>query len=402
MLKVFFEELKSREIPKIIDCTKLMFFILDKSIPVIQNLNAQVDSHCKYHKMLLFKKLVETIYLESGFSDPIFTSIEHARKGFRTYFFNNLNICRGEYMVAATIGKDIRNIAIIVQIERKKSEKKFGFFDEVVLKSICNVLSFQAELTHLNQKNLRKKQKYKELVTVLEGLLSARSQVGLIKSMREYLPKFHKFDDLGLLYYNEKKNQLYTLYVNPLLQGTNNIQAISFPSRMGVSGEIVKEPKIWLKDYKANQIFNCDIDNILNKKDLRSYLFAPLFNSDGKLNGIIHLINKSSETEITEKDIEKLKSMAKMYGLLIERVNEKDHIMHTLAGLKLTADVISEVVNGNEIVAESNSQISNLVKSMRDAEVLTKNMMGPKRELLMEKLSGASILNSLPANFIKK
>ena len=198
--------------------------------------------------------------------------------------------------------------------------------------------------------------------------------------MQNYLAKFHLFEKVQLLFYNENKHQLYTLYKNALLNKNGNIQIISFPSEIGVSGEVVYTKKIHTKDYNGSQIFNNDIDNTLSIKDIRNYIFLPLFNSFGKFNGILQFFNKCKVANIHSADINDVKTMERVYGLLIEIVNEKENIMNMLLGLKCIVEMLSGKLAGNDNGEEDLSQIDKLRHSVQAAIRKTDEILDSKRD----------------------
>ncbi len=341
------------------------------------------DQHCKFHKVRFSKTWAEAVYATSGYLEPVFTSLENARKGLRT----------AGIMICPVMGVDCRSISIVVQLERKKGERPFSFLDETVIRNLCNVLSFRIDFDGLHSQLRSRDAKYASLLQTLTGLLSAKSQIELIRAMREHLPRFHGFEDLGVLFYDLGKNQLYTLYENPLLPGSS-VQVASFPPSIGICGEIVGDPKIWTNGTRCNQLFNSDIDNIPSKKEVRTFMFGPLFNGEGKLNAILQLVNKLGKEEVTERDIAQFQHMGRLYGLMVERIMEKATILHTLVGLRGSANSLSGMVTADE-KSEGNSQIARMIKPMRAACNLISDMMTPRRAVVLEELSAATQRNKL-------
>jgi hypothetical protein len=121
-------------------------------------------------------------------------------------------------------------------------------------------------------------------------------------------------------------------------------------------------------------------------------MFAPLFSSDGKVNAVVQLMNKSGKEAVTDKDVSEFEYMSKMYGLLVERVNEKEAILHTIAGLRGSADLMAGMMSVNEAGdgSEGYSQIARMIKPMRTAYTLVSDMMTTKRAVMLEELSAAT------------
>jgi len=355
---------------------------MDESLAVSDKLECQVvDGHCRYHRLLCLKKYCEAIYGKEGCSESSFVSMEHARKGFRMQ----------ETMVVSVKKKKSRDLDIILQVDCQGY--KFTFLDEVIVRSICNFISFIIERSNLKQKKRMHKEKYSMLIEMMSKFLKARSRLSLAKVIRQDLGKLHGFDCAEILYYNEDKKQLFTHFENPLQSNLDSIHTVSFPSIIGLSGDIIKTPKIRIRNREALQIFNTDIDNLVSKKEIHSFIFAPVFNSFNKVNAIIQLVNKKTTTEVNTSDIELFKTLTTIYGLLVERVVEKDSLINLVVQLKLITNVITQIFESNTKNIEDKTQLLKLSSSLRIINIILENMMGQKKEFLRD---------GFGADFLKK
>ena len=62
-----------------------------------------------------------------------------------------------------------------------------------------------------------------------------------------------------------------------------------------------------------------DLDNVISYPNIRSFVFIPIHGSDNKVIGVIQLYNKRY-TEINENDVNYLKSLQKILGIILENV----------------------------------------------------------------------------------
>ena len=280
-------------------------------------------------------------------------------------------------------------ISIVLQLEN--SGKGFNSLDEIIIQTLCNEVSFRLDFDKQHNKLLNWKERCNSFIAVMISLLSATSQYELTKAVSECLPKFHTFEDVQILFYNEKKNQLYTVYNNILLNKGENMQIITFPLGIGISGDIVEKQQIRIKDLNTSRLYNADVDNISGKKYIHNYLYAPLFDNSGNLNAIIQFLNKCNKEEVNDKDIEVFKSMEKVYGLLVEKVKEKESIMNIVLGLKSVAEVITGKSADNSNNEESESQIDNLMNSMLCANNIIKTRLESDLESRLKKSSSIKL-----------
>ena len=64
----------------------MTIFVFDTTESIINQLqNTILDGHCRYKKVPCLKNYVEVIYSETGYSEPVFTSMKQAMRPLRTY-----------------------------------------------------------------------------------------------------------------------------------------------------------------------------------------------------------------------------------------------------------------------------------------------------------------------------
>lgn len=295
-------------------------------------------------------------------------------------------------MVASASKKNSHKVYVIMQV--KSIKHKFTFIDEVIVRYLSYILSFMVEATHLQEKEELHRQRYNLIIKTVNALLSTKTRVDIAKAIRENLGKIHSFECAEILFYNEEKNQLYTQFENLMFGGEENIHIISFPSSVGLSGEIINHPSIRIRDPNTLRIFNSEIDNIVSKKEIHSYLFAPVFNSLGKINAIIQLINKI-DMNVTKEDISLFKVISKIYGLIVERVLEKDSLLNLVLELKIAVDVISKSIAENNASYKEGFYLPKLLSTLRIADMIMERIIHNKEIFLKEGFSKGYIEKKL-------
>ena len=277
-------------------------------------------------------------------------------------------------IIASISNKEKNTVAIVVQVESDK--KEFTETDEALIKTLCSVIELKVEIEKLIHKGRLNERQYSHLVNTMIKLMEAESQLQLAQSIREQLPIFHNFEVVEPLFYNQNKDELYTLYENTLVIGNDN--ALSFPVRVGISSEVVRKSEIIVSDPLSRQLFNGEIDNISSKREIRSFLFAPIFNDKGEINGVLQLLNKNGE--IDKEDINGLKELATVYGLLVERVREKEKVMEILLEFRLLTKTSSALLLKDNYINEG-SQIGDLVDVMKNLKALMSKIKRHKSAL---------------------
>eukprot|EP00826_Nyctotherus_ovalis_P005655 TRINITY_DN11287_c0_g2_i3.p1 TRINITY_DN11287_c0_g2~~TRINITY_DN11287_c0_g2_i3.p1 ORF type:complete len:318 (+),score=49.78 TRINITY_DN11287_c0_g2_i3:906-1859(+) len=275
-------------------------------------------------------------------------------------------------IVSPVISNESKEVIMVLQVEN--DSKGLREVDELLLKSLCNVVALKMEVEHAGAKGKVSAGQYNSLAKTMVELLKAESQLQLAQTVRDLLPEFHGFEVAELLFYHSQKDQLYTLYSNALLpykgavSAGDNTNALSFPVGVGISSDIVRKPEMIASNSLSRQMLNGEIDNVTSKGKVNSFLFAPLSDSSGKLNGILQLLNKKYGDEVDEDDAAKLKELAKAYGLLIERVREKEKVMEILLEFELLKASSTQLLKDHYI--NEGPQIGDLADLMGNLRLL--------------------------------
>ena len=82
-----------------------------------------------------------------------------------------------------------------------------------------------------------------------------------------------------------------------------NHEIITFPSSIGVTGYVFKHRSVYFSNKPAKDAkWNPDIDNLSSAGDVRNFMIGSLVDSQNRPVGVIQLINKRDDKNITEID----------------------------------------------------------------------------------------------------
>ena len=290
--------------------------------------------------------------------------------------------------------QDKKRIAIVMQIERKHKEgwRSFGYIDELIFRIICDLIEFRLGYEFFNTKIESYKIREETLIKILGNLLSAKSQQVLMKLMRKFLPKYHGFEGLGVLFYVYSEKKMYTMYDPDNEQEENQIEWV--PTDSGICGEIIKDKKIKVQNVINRKMFSPGVDAVHGVPYIKNLMYAPIFQDYPKntmLIGIMQFVNKPDDNEIEEEDIELFNRMSGIYGLMVLKAIEKHNILNTLVMIKASTNSINDALPKN-MSEEDDSHIWHLETAFRGFHGIINEMLEDKREKALKSLSSANTL----------
>jgi len=255
--------------------------------------------------------------------------------------------------------------SLVIQLERKKI---FSGSEESVLRLVCYLLEMKIYYEFCKSKLYHSTTEKTNIIEIVTTLLASKSQGDLLRSMRKLLPKYHGFENLGLLFYEQSNKSLYFL-VDADNEEYPHVRYL--PSSMGISGEIVKDHMIKVMDTTAMGRFNPEIDAVEGVKRVQNILYGPLFQDppeNKKLVGILQFVNKK-DGPVQKKDIEFFRQMGEFYGLLILRTTERQNILNMTLKVKESSEFINKIMEkkGKELSEGSVSSLHNLLLLVGDS-----------------------------------
>lgn len=256
---------------------------------------------------------------------------------------------------------------LAIQVERKDVRRTFNASEESVLRLVCYLVEMKICYEFYRDKLACSKTEKSNIIETVTSLLASRSQGDLLRSMRRLLPKYHGFERLGLLFYEQSSRSLY------FLVDADNEEyppARYLPSSMGISGEIVKDHEIKVMDTTTMGRFNPEIDAVEGVKRVQNLLYGPLFQDppeNKKLVAILQFVNKS-DGPVQRRDIEFFKQMREFYGLLALRTTERQNILNMTLKVRESSELISRIVEkkGKESTEGNAAHLHGLLLSVGD------------------------------------
>ena len=132
--------------------------------------------------------------------------------------------------------------------------------------------------------------------------MSAQNHRDLYAQLKKHMPECFGFEKAGILFYEDTSNTLYWMHEHADCDGT----AIHLPQNIGLTGQAIREKRtlVFPHGQKQNGLVNL-VDNIYDLQGIRNLLMCPIFDEDGKLRGVIQLINKIGlhQQSITDLDV---------------------------------------------------------------------------------------------------
>ena len=90
----------------------------------------------------------------------------------------------------------------------------------------------------------------------------------------------------------------------PLMNKKEYSSVMRIPPENGLTGISIREKRvITLQSYDKHTDFSVEIDNNIDISVVKSMMIGPLFNEAGKLKGVIQLLNKLDDKQITDHEV---------------------------------------------------------------------------------------------------
>lgn len=138
------------------------------------------------------------------------------------------------------------------------------------------------------------------------------------------------------------ENALCSCFVNHYIVNENAV--MKFPTDSGISGKVFTENRaIYLNGEKLEKRF-ADIDNTESCNLIHSFIFAPLYSTEGKMNGILQLYNKK-KGNVSKADLKGLELLQNTLGRLLDSVIELNDALDFMLMAKMTITNIIKQTN---------------------------------------------------------
>ena len=126
---------------------------------------------------------------------------------------------------------------------------------------------------------------------VVKLLMAETRHVGLCVKLIELLPKLYRFKACGVMFYDHKTDDLFSIQLNQEEQGSRTKEydnVVKYPKENGCTGTAIKlnKPVFFTKGQAKPKSFAEDIDNIVGATAIESMIVYPIV-YEGKLHGVI-------------------------------------------------------------------------------------------------------------------
>lgn len=251
-----------------------------------------------------------------------------------------------EFLIVPVYKSVEKRLALVIQLERKhnKGWRAFSLIDECLLRIVGTFIEFRLSQDARDGKIQYYKTRSESVVTSVNTLLTARSQIHLLELMHTVLPELHRFESAGIRFYDEAMKQLYFLVDT----GREDYPQVNYlPADTGVCGEVARDrkPRV-LKDVTAGQVSR-EADAVDGVKMVRNMLCIPFFQdppTNSKLLGIVQLVNKLDDDEIKPRDIKLAEELSRFYGLITVRAIERHNTFNMLLKMKDSVKVLTDIL----------------------------------------------------------
>ncbi len=224
----------------------------------------------------------------------------------------------------------VLNVILIKRAEGELKKLKKLFNREL------NINETIKEASHnLEEKN----KKLKKIVQIGKILSSHLAFDNLLVSIVKETSGVLEADRTSLFIYDEEKKELWSKIAEK-----STLKEIRFSAEKGIAGHVAKTRQVLnIKDVSNHALFNPEFD-ILTGFHTKNMLCAPLETTDGKLVGVIQVLNKKKTTSFGVDDEEIFQTFASLVAVLIEnaRLSEENLKKERLA---IIGDMASSIVH---------------------------------------------------------
>ena len=139
----------------------------------------------------------------------------------------------------------------------------------------------------------------------------------------QMFPGLFRFQQCGVLFVDFESNNLFKFDYRFQDEQTQKPRVLIYPQNVGCTGQAIERNKIIFYN-KGERLLNFvnEIDNSPGLNEVESYLVAPICDYDGKLRGVIQLINRVSGARISEADVQELEQLTPALGEILKTAEE--------------------------------------------------------------------------------
>ena len=253
----------------------------------------------------------------------------------------------------------------------KKTFQLFSAMDFKYFSLLSTCFSLFLNYFKSRTRELIEIQHVSNLSNLVSNLVCNKNHKELANSIYKHIPKFIEFEVAGVVLLDNQ--QLFMMAANSGPYEKFSDVSIRFPDDMGITGDVLKKNTVMkIDNVKAHRLFNPEIDNSCRIGNLNNAIFATLIGKDKEVVGVLQVFNKMNGKVITDKDIDKVKSLQQIIGICVSSTN-------------CISEAASLTINFRHSVQEIMHSIEHVDKSKAGADFLdVKNALNNMKSNVVE------------------
>jgi serine phosphatase RsbU (regulator of sigma subunit) len=248
-------------------------------------------------------KTAATVNAADAYTDARFNPAVDRRTGYRT----------GSLLCMPVLDKQGRPIAV-AQVLNKKGGVPFGRSDERRLAAFCCQASIAMENAQLFQELKRVVRRLRSLLDASRALATAVDLDSQLEVILTRAADVMEAERASLFVYDEATRSLSTRS-----SGATGAVRLRIPLGSGIAGHVARTGELVnIPDAYADPRFDPEVDRETSYRT-RSMLCAPMFTHDGKLTGVLQVLNKTNEAAFSADDEALMEAFASHAAIALDR-----------------------------------------------------------------------------------
>ena len=133
--------------------------------------------------------------------------------------------------------------------------------------------------------------------------------------------------------------------------------------------------------------YSTNVDNLVNVVKVSNMIAAPIFDNQGALRGMIHLVNKKLQSEIEPVDIHQVNALLPVLGEILRSSEDSLQVINLAAGLHQHMSSMSASIHDKSQSFLTESPMPMISTGVRYMGDLIKMMVGNKKRAVFEDTS---------------
>ena len=283
-----------------------------------------------------------------------------------TIEISNLSI--DQIKAGFTSGKDLYSTislndqpAIYICLKKKLvSRGEFNLFtatDFNYFNLITNCASLLIKYSKSREREAAEIEHVLEITDLVSNLINNKNHKELVNNVFNCIPRFLEFESAGIVFRDTSREEFFIMLPSEGGKEKFSDTVSVFSLQAGITGDVYKKKDIRkIENLKGHRLFNSEIDNCSRCGVLNNGIFASLLGIDGKVMGVLQVVNKLNGKNIVDKDVEKVKFLQRIIGMCIscttcitEVSSLTINFRESVQGAMFTVDAIDRSQNNTDL-----------------------------------------------------